>query len=151
MNNQISLGFYIPNSDYTFQVEKIICREDFMFIITKENEVIVYQKKLESSGQYVFVRRFLLLTHPQVRKGILDIFLIKLSQSLFNKPSKFIILTISEDLVLNYWNIKDGICINKVKLNQSDVIKRVYTINFRFFVFICKISLIFSFHEISFI
>lgn len=137
-NSNIQLGFYIPNSDYTFQAEKIICREDFMFIITKENEVIVYQKKQETSGQFVFSRRFLLLTHPQVRQGILDIFLIKLSQSLFNKPSKFIILTISEDLVLNYWNIKDGLCINKVKLNQTDTLKKVYTINLRFFVFICK-------------
>ena len=158
-NSNTSLGFYIPNSDYSFKANKIISREDHIFIITKENEILVYQtsKKAErknslqsnslSPNKYSLNdpselnRKFILLTHPQTRSKIFDIQIVHVNLGLLTQ-SKRVIVTISEDLIVNYWNIKDGLCINKINLSnfkrKGEELINIETINERFLIFICK-------------
>lgn len=66
-----SIGLYIPNSDYKFQVKKLKAIENHIAVITKEDEVIVYKQTAEK-----LQKKFILITKPQERKKIVDIFLV---------------------------------------------------------------------------
>lgn len=165
-NSNTSLGFYIPNSDYNFKADVVLSRDDYLFIITKENEILVYQNQAQSKNQIdesislnrslsyqissnknsilpssELNRKYILLTHPQTRTKIFDIFIVIVNLGVL-KHNQRIIVTISEDLILNYWNIKDGLCINKINLSnykrKGEQILKSYLLNARFLLFLCK-------------
>lgn len=143
MNNiNPSLGFYIPNSDYLFQANTVIVRKNYCFVITNEKEIIVFEKTNVNNENYLELnKKFILFSNPQIREKIIDIFLVRLKLGLLCKSDKTLIVTISENLILNFWNIKDGLCINKVNLSKyakrEDNLQKVYSINERFIVFLC--------------
>jgi hypothetical protein len=165
-NSNTSLGFYIPNSDYSFKTDRVFTREDHVFIITKENEILVYKSQGNSKSEFEesrslsrsqtyqispnknsisnpseLNRKYILLTHPQTRTKIFDIFIVYVNLGVLTH-NKRIILTISEDLILNYWNIKDGLCINKINLSnykrKGEEILKAFLLNERFLLFLCK-------------
>ena len=72
MNN--SLGIYIPNSDYSFECSSVKCIDDYLFVITKSNEIITYYKEEDPSKGINLKKKYILLTHPQNREEIFDIF-----------------------------------------------------------------------------
>ena len=80
MNN--SLGLYIPNSDYSFECSYCKCIDEFMFIITKGNEIITYKSKEDLSKGINLKKKYILLTHPQTRENIFDIFIMNKSPTL---------------------------------------------------------------------
>jgi hypothetical protein len=138
-----SLGLYIPNSDYIFQANKLLAREDLVFIISKQNEILVYKQKHDAINKISDLeRRFILFTHPQLRQNIFDILIVNVCIGLLNQPLKKIIVTVSENLVLNFWNKKDGLCLNKINLSnhkkKGEILTNVYNLNERFILFICK-------------
>ena len=139
-----SIGFYVPNSDYKFSAKKVIVRGKYCFVVTSENEIIVFEK-IENSidKNSEFKRKYILFTHPQIRENIYDIFLIKVYVGILSKPSKDLFITISENLILNFWSPKDGHCLNKVNLSKlvpqrDEKLLKVVAISSRFLVFICK-------------
>jgi hypothetical protein len=142
-----SIGFYVPNSDYQFSASKLIVRGKFCFVVTSENEIIVFEKIENSIDKNSdMTRKYILFTHPQIRDNIYDIFFIKVNLGILSKPSKELIVTISENLFLNFWSPKDGHCLNNINLSKlllkrNDKLLRVVAIKSRFLVFICKIFL----------
>jgi hypothetical protein len=81
MNN--SLGLYIPNSDYSFQCKKVKPVDDWLFVITKDNEIITYKREDDRVIKISDLKKkFILFTHIQNREEIFDIFVMKMSESL---------------------------------------------------------------------
>lgn len=73
-----SIGLYIPNYDYTFQAKKVKAIQNFIFVTTKQNEIIVYKKDEDTNNNISkLICKFILLTHSQIRSNIVDIFIIK--------------------------------------------------------------------------
>jgi len=80
MNN--SLGLYIPNSDYSFECSSVKCIDDYLFVITKSNEIITYFKEDDPVKGINLKKKYILLTHPQIREEIFDIIKINKTPSL---------------------------------------------------------------------
>jgi hypothetical protein len=69
MNNTI--GLTISNPDINFEIKKLKNIDKYLLITTKNEEIIVYKEE-----HNIFNKKYVLLTHPQKRKEIFDIFLI---------------------------------------------------------------------------
>jgi hypothetical protein len=69
MNNTI--GLTIPNPDLTFEIKKLKNIDKYLLMITKREEIIVYKEENNT-----FNKKYVLLTHPQKRKGVSDIFIL---------------------------------------------------------------------------
>jgi hypothetical protein len=69
MNNTI--GLTIPNPDFTFEIKKLKNIDKYLLMITKREEIIVYKEESNTFNQ-----KYVLLTHPQKRKSINDVFIL---------------------------------------------------------------------------
>jgi hypothetical protein len=77
-----NLGLYIPNSDYIFKAKRVKAILDYIFLITKQDEIIVFERKDETYGTSALKKKFILFTHPQKRQPLVDIFIAQVMPSL---------------------------------------------------------------------
>ena len=68
MNNTI--GFFISNADYSFEIKKLKIINEYMLIVTKKDEIIIYKH-----DSIKFEKKFILFTNPQIRREIYDVFI----------------------------------------------------------------------------
>jgi hypothetical protein len=73
MNNTI--GLFIPNSDYSFEIRKIRLIKEHLIIITKKEEVIVY--KIEDNK---FTKKYILFTSCLNRNEIFDLLIMNFNE-----------------------------------------------------------------------
>ncbi len=70
-----TIGLFIPNSNYTFEIRKIRLIKDHLLILTKKDEVIVY--KIEDNK---FTKKYILFTASLNRKEIFDLLIMKFNE-----------------------------------------------------------------------
>jgi len=80
MNN--FLGLYIPNPNTCFSLVNLKAINNYIFLITKENEIIVL-----TNNDSVIQKKFILFTTSQKRAKITNIFLIKKVETILVKFS----------------------------------------------------------------
>lgn len=148
MNNH-KLGFIIPNSDFDLNTSRIIVRYDYLFVITTDNEILVFEM---INNEYR--KKFMLLTHPQEREEILDIFVLDKASTILDVPqvTQEIIVTISKDYIIHYWNSRSGKCIAKINLSKdlnsnnnsiaNDFLLGTHELQHRFILFIFSKKLV---------
>jgi hypothetical protein len=68
MNNTI--GFFISNGDFSFEVKKVKIIDEYLLIITKKEEIIIYKH-----DSIRFEKKFILFTNLQKRREIFDVFI----------------------------------------------------------------------------
>ena len=140
MNDHSILGLTLLNPDLDFSVKSIKLREDYLFIITKNNEILVYLKNEDTINKVSFYKKkFLVLTHPQIRPEIFEIFIMNSANKILVQSEKLIII-LTSNLIVYYCNLSDGLCINKINLsmfhsqmNDGNLIQS-YNLNNRFIV-----------------
>ena len=71
------LSLCVHNTDYEFQARLVKSVENYVFVITEKEEVIVY-KRIGDVNNYCsnLEKQYILLTHPQERTPIFDVFII---------------------------------------------------------------------------
>ena len=72
-----SFGLLIANSNFKFKVQWIKNIEDYIFINSKNEELIIFKKQGDS-----LIKKYILLTNGQVRDRILDVFIVKMIPNL---------------------------------------------------------------------
>ena len=142
MSFQSKLGFTIPNADLKFTCKKPKIFEDYLFIITNSNEILCFKKEEDQINKVSYYeKKYLILTRMQEREEILDIFIMNSSdQILTNQNTQKILIVISSNLIIYYFNLEDGLCINKINLSliKNDKILFITSIQKRFILFIFK-------------
>jgi hypothetical protein len=71
MNNTIGLA--ISNPDFSFEIKKLKNINEYLLLTTKNEEIIVYK---EESHNNTFNKKYVLLTHPQKRKSVFELFIL---------------------------------------------------------------------------
>ena len=138
MSDYFQLGMTILNCDMQFKCKKTKLINNYLFIITDTNEVLVYSKEEDHVNNICyFEKRYILLSNVQNRQEIIDIFAMNASENI-NSQDKKVLVIITKDLVVYYHNFNDGLCYNKINLStfeNSDVMN-ISSINNRFLLFI---------------
>ena len=140
MSNECQLGMTILNSDLKFKSKKLKVINDYLFVITDSNEVIVFKKEEDIINNIsYFEKRYILLTNVQERQEIFDIFGLD-SVNTISPVQKKILVIITNNLVVYYFNFEDGLCVNKINLSilENSPILHISSINDRFLVFIFR-------------
>ena len=142
MSFQSKLGFTIPNADLKFTCKKPKIFEDYLFIITNSNEILCFKKEEDQINKVSYYeKKYLILTRMQEREEILDMFIMNSSdQILTNQNTQKMLIVISSNLIIYYFNLEDGLCINKINLSiiKNDQILFINSIQKRFILFIFK-------------
>ena len=133
-----NLALTIPNPDWNFSSKQAKLIEDHLFIITKRNEILVYEKREDKINNVsYFEKKFIILTTLQDREEIADVFIMNKANEILtqNEP---IILIISANLIVYYCNLSDGLCISKVNLSSfiDGNIVNISSLNKRFILLI---------------
>lgn len=69
--NNNTFGLFISNSNLNFKVEWIKNIDDYLFVNSTNEELIIFKKEEEELN-----KKYILLTNGQVRNKILDVFLV---------------------------------------------------------------------------
>ena len=142
MNLKCKLGFTIPNSDLKFICKKAKILDDYLFIISNSNEILTFIKEEDQINNISYYeKKYLILTSMQDREEILDLFIMNSSdQILSNYNIEQILIIISANFVIYYFNLDDGLCLNKINLSlmKNEQILFISSILKRFILFIFK-------------
>ena len=138
MNNECQIGMTILNSDLTFSTKKLKIIGNYLLVITDTNEVIVFSRHDDTTNNISYFRkRYIILNSIQVREEIIDMFGLDTINIISPYQNKCLVI-VTKNLVIYYYNILDGLCINKINLSvlvDSPLIN-VSSLNNRFLVFI---------------
>ena len=122
MSNECQLGMTILNSDLKFKSKKLKVINNYLFVVTDTNEVLVFSKEEDTVNNLsYFEKRYIILNSVQERDEIIDIFgLDSVDNMNFAKEKTLVIVT--QNLIVYYYNFKDGLCYNKINLSviESD-------------------------------
>ena len=142
MNLKCKLGFTIPNSDLKFICKKAKILDDYLFIISNSNEILTFIKEEDQINNISYYeKKYLILTSMQDREEILDLFIMNSSdQILSNYNIEQILIIISANFIIYYFNLDDGLCLNKINLSliKNEQIQFISSILKRFILFIFK-------------
>ena len=142
MNLKSKLGFTIPNSDLQFTCKKTKILDDYLFIITNSNEILTFKKEEDQINNISYYeKKYLILTSMQDREEILDLFIMNSSDHILsNYQIEQILIIISKNFIIYYFNIEDGLCLNKINLSliNNEQILFVSSLLKRFILFIFK-------------
>lgn len=140
MSNECQLGMTILNSDLKFKSKKLKVINNYLFVVTDTNEVLVFSKEEDTVNNLsYFEKRYIILNSVQERDEIIDIFgLDSVDNMNFAKEKTLVIVT--QNLIVYYYNFKDGLCYNKINLSviESDPVLHISSISDRFLVFIFR-------------
>ena len=138
MNNECQIGMTILNSDLKFSTKKLKIIGNYLLVITDTNEVIVFSRHDDTTNNISYFRkRYIILNSIQVREEIIDMFGLDTINIISPYQNKCLVI-VTKNLVIYYYNILDGLCINKINLSvlvDSPLIN-VSSLNNRFLVFI---------------
>ena len=132
MNYSTNIGFTIPNSNYSFKLKKLKLIDDYLFIITELNEVLVYKKE---NNKTFYKKKYIFLTSKQKRENIFDLFIMNNNNEKILTQNKKILIVISDNLIIFYINLSDGVCFDKINLinfKENNKILNISSINERF-------------------
>ena len=132
MNYSTNIGFTIPNSNYSFKLKKLKLIDDYLFIITELNEVLVYKKE---NNKTFYKKKYIFLTSKQKRENIFDLFIMNNNNEKILTQNKKILIIISNNLIIFYINLSDGVCFDKINLinfKENNKILNISSINERF-------------------
>jgi len=76
-NSNNSFGLFIANSNFNFKVEWIKNIDDYLFVNSTNEELIVFKRESDE-----LIKNYILLTNGQVRDKILDVFIVNLLPNL---------------------------------------------------------------------
>ena len=142
MSEECKLGMTILNSDLKFKSKKLKIINNYLFIVTDTNEILAFIKEEDTiNNMSYFEKRYVILNNVQEREEILDIFALD-SIDNFNpiEEQEKILVIVTKNLVVYYYNFKDGLCFNKINLSILENSKALHisSLNNRFLVFIFK-------------
>ena len=132
MNYSTNIGFTIPNNNYSFKLKKLKLIEDYLFIITELNEILVYKKE---KNKIFYKKKYIFLTSKQKRENIFDLFIMNNNNEKILTQNKKILIIISNNLIIFYINLSDGVCFDKINLinfKENNKILNISSINERF-------------------
>ena len=140
MSGECQLGMTILNSDLKFKSKKLKIINNYLFVITDTNEIIVFKKEEDTINNLsYFQKRYILLSNVQEREEIIDIFGLD-SINNISPVQKQVLVVITKNLVVYYFNFEDGLCFNKINISilENSSVLHISVINNRFLVFIFK-------------
>ncbi len=79
-NNINSFGLFIANSNFNFRVEWIKNIDNYLFVNSTNEELIIFKKESEELS-----KKYILLSNGQTRDKILDVFIVDLLPNLIVK------------------------------------------------------------------
>ena len=138
MNNEFQLGLTILNSDMKFTTKRIKTVFNYLLVITQTNEIIVFSKHDDNTNNISYYRRkYIILNSIQNREEIIDIFGLDGANIISPFINKYLIV-ITKSLIVYYYYIQDGLCINKINLSVlvDSPLMYVSSLYNRFLVFI---------------
>ncbi len=138
MNNEFKLGLTILNSDMKFTTKRIKTVFNYLLVITQTNEIIVFSKHDDNTNNISYYRRkYIILNSIQNREEIIDIFGLDGANIISPFINKYLIV-ITKSLIVYYYYIQDGLCINKINLSVlvDSPLMYVSSLYNRFLVFI---------------
>ena len=138
MNNEFQLGLTILNSDMKFTTKRIKTVFNYLLVITQTNEIIVFSKHDDNTNNISYFRRkYIILNRIQNREEIIDIFGLDGANIISPFINKYLIV-ITKSLIVYYYYIQDGLCINKINLSvlADSNLLHVSSLYDRFLVFI---------------
>ena len=138
MSFKSKLAMTIPNSDLSFDCKNMKIIENYLFIITTTNEIIIFKKEddLINKVSY-FDKKYIILSNYQTREDIFNLFIMNAPDSILNEEEKYIVV-ISNNLILHYYNLSDGLCVDKINLSKfkNDNILLINSLHSRFLLII---------------
>ena len=138
MSFKSKLAMTIPNSDLSFDCKNMKIIENYLFIITSTNEIIIFKKEddLINKVSY-FDKKYIILSNYQTREDIFNLFIMNAPDSILNEEEKYIVV-ISNNLILHYYNLSDGLCVDKINLSKfkNDNILLINSLHSRFLLII---------------
>ena len=140
MSGECQLGMTILNSDLKFKSKRLKIINNYLFVITDSNEIIVFKQKEDTViNLNYFEKRYILLNNVQEREEIFDLFCLDSINNLTPIQKKILVI-ITKNLVVYYINLEDGLCINKINLSilENSPILHISSLNDRFLVFIFR-------------
>ena len=140
MSSECQLGMTILNSDLKFKSKRLKIINNYLFVITDTNEVIVFSKEEDKINNLsYFEKRYILLNNVQEREEIIDIFTLDSINNLTPIQKKVLVI-ITKNLVVYYYNLIDGLCFNKINLSilENSPVLHISSLNERFLVFIFR-------------
>ena len=142
MNLKSKLGFTIPNSDLKFTCKKTKILDDYLFIISNSSEILTFKKEEDQINNISYYeKKYLILTSMQDREDILDLFIMNSSDHILsNYNIEQVLIIISANFIIYYFNLDDGLCLNKINLSliKHEQILFTSSILKRFILFIFK-------------
>ena len=138
MNNEFQLGMTILNSDMQFKIKKIKAIWNYLLVITDTNEIIAFSKHDDFTNNIsYFKKKYIILNSIQNREEIIDMFGLEGANIISPFVNKYLIV-ITKSLIIYYYNIQDGLCINKINLSvlADSNLLHVSALFNRFLVFI---------------
>ena len=140
MSSECQLGMTILNSDLKFKSKKLKIINNYLFVITDSNEVLVFKKEEDQINNVCyFEKRYIILNNVQEREDIIDIFGLDSMNNIAPIQQKVLVI-VTKNLVVYYYNFIDGLCINKINLSilENSPVLHISSLNNRFLVFIFK-------------
>ena len=140
MTSECQLGMTILNSDLKFKSKRLKIINNYLFVITDTNEVIVFSKEEDKINNLsYFEKRYILLNNVQEREEIIDIFALDSINNIAPVQQKVLVI-VTINLVVYYYNIVDGLCFNKINLSilESTPVLHISSLNNRFLIFIFR-------------
>ena len=140
MSSECQLGMTILNSDLKFKSKKLKIINNYLFVITDSNEVLVFKKEEDQINNVCyFEKRYIILNNVQEREDIIDIFGLDSMNNIAPIQQKVLVI-VTKNLVVYYYNFIDGLCINKINLSilENSPVLHISSLNDRFLVFIFK-------------
>jgi hypothetical protein len=115
----------ILNSDLKFSTKKLKIIGNYLLVITDTNEVIVFSRHDDTTNNISYFRkRYIILNSIQVREEIIDMFGLDTINIISPYQNKCLVI-VTKNLVIYYYNILDGLCINKINLSLQLEVKIV--------------------------
>ena len=142
MSEECKLGMTILNSDLKFKSKKLKIINKYLFIITDSNEVLAFSKEEDAINNIsYFEKRYVILNNVQEREEIIDIFALDSIDNFYPiEEQEKILVIVTKNLVVYYYNFKDSLCFNKINLSilENSNVLHISSLNNRFLVFIFK-------------
>ena len=140
MSSECQLGMTILNSDLRFKSKRLKIINNYLFVITDTNEIIVFKKEEDNINNLsYFEKKYIILSDVQEREEIIEIFGLD-SINNISPIQKQALVVVTKNLVVYYFNFEDGLCFNKINLSimENSPVLHISSINNRFLVFIFR-------------
>ena len=140
MSSECQLGITILNSDLKFKSKRLKTINNYLFVITDTNEVLVFSKEEDKINNLSYYeKRYILLNNVQEREEIIDIFALDSINNISPIQHKVLVI-VTKNLVVYYYNIVDGLCFNKINLSilEHSPVLHISSLRDRFLVFIFR-------------